>query len=108
MPAHVIGGRFTPEKNTFPPGVTEFIALPNHRGRRQQRHVAGHHLSPPSHETLSRPWGARLVEKFDYEIGKLILNYQATDEIEANVTRGTTRLSCNFKFVYKLGKLGND
>merc|ERR1711953_1626493 len=35
---------------------------------------------------------------------KLCLVHGATDQIEANVTRGTTTLSCDFKFVYKLGK----
>ena len=30
---------------------------------------------------------------------------QATDDIEANVTRGATTLACNFKFVYKLGEM---
>merc|ERR1712130_321750 len=35
---------------------------------------------------------------------KLGLVHGATDEIEASVTRGTTTLSCSFKFVYKLGK----
>ena len=30
--------------------------------------------------------------------------HQATDDIEANVTRGAIMLSCSFKLVYKLGK----
>ena len=41
-----------------------------------------------------------------YPFGNDILSKtttQATDQIEANVTRGTTTLSCDFKFVYKLG-----
>ena len=33
-----------------------------------------------------------------------IVSHQATDDIEANVTRGAITLSCSFKFVYKLGK----
>ena len=33
-----------------------------------------------------------------------IISHQATDDIEANVTRGAITLSCSFKFVYKLGK----
>ena len=33
-----------------------------------------------------------------------IISHQATDDIEANVTRGAITLSCSFRFVYKLGK----
>ena len=33
-----------------------------------------------------------------------IVSHQATDDIEANITRGAITLSCSFKFVYKLGK----
>ena len=33
-----------------------------------------------------------------------IVSHQATDDIEANVTRGAIMLSCSFRFVYKLGK----